>query len=239
VPSLGEIFEAPFNAVPGIPHVNAPGFEGRPGLFQPQESGNLLTHSSGAQFDRKAKLTQKEIAELWILEGGDNSKADLMSAIAMAESSGIVHNGNGCCKGLYALNTEVGNSTNACAFKPSCATKFTISFSNNGTELKPWETFTNGAYKKFLGKSGIHGSTTTTTANNLANSVGGIGSIVGYIARIFEPSFWLRVGKGILGFLLLLFGALTLMKVLTGVDVPTGPLTGLLRNQTASAAGMA
>lgn len=52
-----------------------------------------------------------------------------------------------------------------------------------------------------------------------------LGDIVGFIGRLFEPSFWLRVGKGIAGFLLLAFGALTLMKVLLGVDVATGATT--------------
>ena len=59
---------------------------------------------------------------------------------------------------------------------------------------------------------------------NIANAISHspLGDIVGFIGRLFEPSFWLRVGKGIAGFLLLGFGAITLMKVLLGVDIPTG-----------------
>src|ERR1700760_4071341 len=68
------------------------------------------------------------------------------------------------------------------------------------------------------------------TANEAAGAVSSavksvtspVADIAKFVARLFEPEFWLRVGKGILGFLLLGFGALTLMKVLLGVDIPTG-----------------
>lgn len=208
-------------------------------------------------YDGRSKLTQTQIAELWIIAGGDAQKADLMSAIAMAESSGIVHNGNHCCKGLYAFNTEVGVTTNKCAFSPSCATKKAISLSQNGTNLTPWEAYTNGHYKRFIGKSGVgeHGGfqfpfgskaekeriEKIAGEENLKSGfeIGGfnIGDIVGFVARLFEPSFWLRVGKGIAGFLLLLYGALTLMKVLVGIEVPVAKPTRYLRGQIAAAAG--
>ena len=205
-------------------------------------------------YDAKTKLSQIELAYLWILMGGDSSKADLASSVSMAESSGIVHNGNACCKGIYALNTEQGVSNNRCAFKPSCATKYAIGLSNNGTDWTPWEAYTNGHYKQFLGKSGV--GTPKAEAElakikgldeNLKSGLGdvvpglpsfSIGDIVKFVARLFEPSFWLRVGKGIAGFLLLIFGALTLMKVLVGIEVPVGRPTQWLRGQIASAAGM-
>lgn len=224
--------------IPNIAGIHVPGFDGNPGLLTPQKSGNLLA-SKAASLRRKAHLSQHEIAELWIYEGGPNEKADEYSAIMMAESGGNARSdSNPCCKGLCQLNVEVGVASRKCAMNAGCATKHSIGQSNNGTDWSPWESFTNGSYKKYLGKSGVHGSETTTTLGSAADSVGvpGIGDVVKFVARLFEPSFWLRVGKGLMGFLLLLFGALTLMKVLIGVDVPTGP-AGFLRNQVATAAG--
>lgn len=215
-----------------------------------------IKQSNEIEYDHKSTLTQKELAELWVAEGGDISKADLASSVSMAESAGIVHNGNSCCKGIYALNTEVGVSNNACAYKPTCATKYAIGLSNNGTNWQPWEAYTNGHYKRFLGKSGY--KTHQTPAEIAAhkklageeNLKGGIGdvipganivtnplsSIVGFLGRLFEPSFWLRVGKGIAGALLLIFGALTLMKVLVGIEVPVPSITGKLGGAIAAAA---
>jgi hypothetical protein len=45
--------------------------------------------------------------------------------------------------------------------------------------------------------------------------------IVGFVAKLFDPSVWLRAGKAIAGFLLMAFGAITLMKVLVGIEIPT------------------
>lgn len=217
-----------------------------------------VAKSLEVEYDHKVTLSQKDLAELWVAMGGDITKADLASSVSMAESSGIVHNGNACCKGIYALNTEVGVSNNACAYKPTCATKYAIGLSNNGTNWQPWEAFTNGHYRRFLGKSGV--KTHQTPAEIAAhkklageeNLKGGIADvipgahaitdpisgIVGYLGRLFEPSFWLRVGKGIAGALLLIFGALTLMKVLVGIEVPVSGLTGKLTGAIAGAAGM-
>lgn len=52
-----------------------------------------------------------------------------------------------------------------------------------------------------------------------------LSTITGFIAKLFDPTVWLRIGKAIAGFLLLAFGAITLMKVLVGVDIPTGAVS--------------
>lgn len=107
-------------------------------------------------------MTQKQIAELWVKEGGNPAKADEASAIAMAESGGNVKsNSNPCCKGLYQINVEVGNTSLKCALNANCATQWAIAHSNNGTNWKAWETYTNGAYKKYLGKSGYKGKSSS------------------------------------------------------------------------------
>jgi Lysozyme like domain len=102
------------------------------------------------------KMSQSQIATLWVAEGGDPAKADEWSAISMAESGGDTKAGNSCCHGIAQLNVEVGVSTLQCAVSPVCATRTSIRLSKNGKDWTPWEAFTNGAYKQFLGKSGKH-----------------------------------------------------------------------------------
>lgn len=183
----------------------------------------------------KSKLSQTDLAELWIIEGGDPAKADEASAVSMAESSGIVKNGNACCKGIYALNTEVGVSNNKCAYDPGCATRYAITLSKNGTDWHPWEAWTNGHYKRFLGKSNV-GTGDPVTA--VGEAVGGAASalnpikgiellataveaFVKLIEHMFEASFWVRTGKGLLGAALLLFAINGMGKAVLGIDIGT------------------
>ena len=56
------------------------------------------------------KFKQSQIAALWVAEGGAPSKADLASAVSMAESGGDSKAGNSCCHGLWQINVEVGNT---------------------------------------------------------------------------------------------------------------------------------
>lgn len=194
------------------------------------KAGAPTIDAAKTKYGHKINMSQSEIAELWIQRGGDVEKADLMSAIAMAESSGITHNGNYCCHGLYGENVEAGVTNMACAIEPVCATDVAIKVSSNGTELKPWESYTNGHYKRFLGKSNVGTGDPVTAAGETAvgavkTVVSPLTSIVSFIAKLFDPTVWLRIGKAIAGFLLLAFGAITLMKVLVGVDIPTGAVS--------------
>lgn len=202
-----------------------------------KKAGNLITVDP-RKLERKNKLTQREIAELWILRKGDPTKADEASAVSMAESSGKtkVRSYSGCCYGIYQFHKDYFPLK--CALNPVCSTDMAIKHSKNGTSWGIWEAHTDGSYKKYLGKSGI--SHSSSQGFQFAPQAGGeaavdavghsIGDVVNFVARLFEPSFWLRVGKGLLGFLLLLFGALTLMKVLTGVDIPIAPATRFMRS---------
>lgn len=101
------------------------------------------------------RLSQKKIALLWISEGGNPHTADLASAVSMAESGGDTKAGNSCCHGMYQFNVEVGVTSMQCALSPVCATRKAISMSKNGQDWSAWEAYTNGAYRQFLGKSGV------------------------------------------------------------------------------------
>jgi hypothetical protein len=96
------------------------------------------------------KLSQKQIAALWVSLGGSPAKANLASAVAMAESGGDTQVGNYCCHGLWALNVEVGVASMQCALDPICSTRKAISLSKNGKDWSPWEAYTNGHYSQFV-----------------------------------------------------------------------------------------
>lgn len=68
-----------------------------------------------------------------------------------------------------------------------------------------------------VGKGGASGEVQADTNSTGIDAVGeGIANIVKFIARIFEPEFWLRVGKVVLGALALLLGAVLLGNALLG-----------------------
>ena len=106
------------------------------------------------------KLSQKQVALLWISEGGNPRKADEWSAIIMGESGGDTNaheNGDphSCCHGLAQLNVEVGNASMKCALNAVCATRKSIKLSRNGRDFTPWGAYTDGSYRSYLGGSGV------------------------------------------------------------------------------------
>jgi hypothetical protein len=143
-------------------------------------------------------------------------------------------------RGLWQINDKAHpDVSDDVAYDPALATAAARQISNNWTDWSPWTTYSqcrnapayhgtptlDGVSATTTGSAGLAGS--KGTVNNAIDSVTNpINAIVGFIARLFEPSFWLRVGKGLAGFLLMAFGAITLMKVLLGVDIPIAPLAG-------------
>lgn len=102
-------------------------------------------------------LSQRRWAVLWVAQGGDPSKADLFSAVIMAESGGDASSvSNPCCKGGAQINLEAHPDVSLRqALNPAFATRWTIKNSNNGTNFSIWEAYTNGSYRAYLGKSGV------------------------------------------------------------------------------------
>lgn len=100
-------------------------------------------------------MNQTQWAELWIKEGGNPDKADEASAVVMAESGGRprAHTPGSCCFGGYQFHKDYFDVK--CANEPACATRLAIKVSKQGTDWGAWEAHTNGAYKKFLGKSKV------------------------------------------------------------------------------------
>jgi hypothetical protein len=107
------------------------------------------------------KLSQRQIAALWIVEGGPKNKADEYSAIMMPESGGDTKIYNGiCCYGVAQLNVRDGIASKKCALNARCSVRKSIALSNKGEDWTPWQAYTEGKHTPYLGKSGIHAGST-------------------------------------------------------------------------------
>lgn len=152
--------------------------------------------------------------------------AELMAAIAMAESSGKsdAYNPSGAT-GLWQILGAVNASDQSQLTDPTVnAHEALLKLQSQG--LGAWVTYTSGAYKQFL--SGVSpaslpttgGSNSGNTSTTASLGLGGILSVPKEITTFFDdansfvtklmwivqPSHWLRIGAFALG-ILLLFGA--------------------------------
>lgn len=179
----------------------------------------------------------------------------------MAESSGIVKNGNYCCHGIWAIHLEANGVSLECAQNPICATRWAIK-TEKELGWNPWTVYTGAdtpggekTYKRFMpggeywdpkvktqlasfgGALGplIQGFAPGAGGNPIEgaqDAVEGIGDLAGVVADIaqalFDPDFWVRVGKVLIGTVLIFMAANALMKALFGVDltdaVPSGKI---------------
>lgn len=86
---------------------------------------------------------------IWIQAGGNPAKADIASAVALAESSG---NPNAISPtqdyGLWQIN-RAAHPTQF-TLNPLANARAAVAISSNGTNWTPWVTFNSGAYRKFL-----------------------------------------------------------------------------------------
>lgn len=132
-------------------------------------------------------MSQKAIAALWISQGGNPRKADEYSAIMMPESGGDTKIYNGiCCYGLAQLNVRDGIASKACAESARCSVRKSIELSSNGTNWTPWQAYTEGKHKAYIGKSGIKGDENPSVLEKaLASGLGSLpggGSFLGAVA---------------------------------------------------------
>jgi hypothetical protein len=97
-------------------------------------------------------LTNPQLQQLWITNGGNPSAAPMAAAIALAESGGdpnaTGHNTNGTTdRGAWQINSVHGALS---TYDENANAKAAIKISGNGTNWGPWTTYTTGAFKKFL-----------------------------------------------------------------------------------------
>lgn len=96
------------------------------------------------------------LAKLWIEAGGSPHLANLMAAIAMAESSGRTNatntNTNGTTDyGLWQINSSHGYDASKLLSDPLYNAKAAVAIEKS-QGLGAWTTYTSGAYRQFLGQ---------------------------------------------------------------------------------------
>jgi hypothetical protein len=115
-------------------------------------------------------LSKAQLESLWEEAGGPASDADEASAIALAESSGEVdakspvEDEGSYAEGLWQIETPMHNSQlpGGNPYNPLANAEAAVAISNHGANWTPWETFTSGAYKRYLGNGGSGSATTST-----------------------------------------------------------------------------
>jgi Lysozyme like domain len=146
-----------------------------------------------------APLNYSDIYNLALNAGFAGDAAHTMTAIALAESSGVpnVVNPNDRLGsfGLTQINEASHPGLGAGAIDPQTAMNDAFSISNGGTNFTPWSSFNHNLYQKFLQTSadikataeGASGSGTLsfdpnqppTTLRGLIDQAGGAGGILG------------------------------------------------------------
>ena len=118
----------------------------------PSGGGGSGTISGSAATDVKTT-----IEEIWTANGGHDTTKNIAAAIALAESGGdssatSKNPDGGTNVGLWQLDTKgVGaGHTISDLQDPNTNARVTVLGSANGTNWSQWETYANGAYKKFL-----------------------------------------------------------------------------------------
>lgn len=112
------------------------------------------------------KLSYGDIKALWIANGGAPSRADIMAAIALAESGGNTEAHNTTAPddsvGLWQINyfgglrqsrTSQFGTPEKLLKDPAAQARAAIVVSSNGQNLTPWSVFLHGTYKKYLDPS--------------------------------------------------------------------------------------
>lgn len=94
----------------------------------------------------------EELKQLWVNNGGDPSKANLMAAVAQGESEGWSGNWNsadpsGGSVGLWQINGAHGNLDQFTDPNKNAATAVKV---YNSQGLGAWGAYTSGAYKQYL-----------------------------------------------------------------------------------------
>ena len=142
---------------------SAPGNPFRPGTWRYKNYNKIVggeatylasQHVTGTPTNPVTSQNQNTLAELWIQAGGSPKLANIMAAIAMAESSGnpqaVDHDSNGSTDyGLWQINSVHDYDPNKLLNSPLYNAQAAVAVYNS-QGLGAWTTYTNGAYKQFL-----------------------------------------------------------------------------------------
>ncbi len=134
-------------------------------------------------------LSAQQIADFAKAAGFTGDALKIAVAVAFAESSGNPSARNpktgvdrlgSYYRGLWQISTVHKQYSDATCYDPLGNAKAAYNISGGGTNWKPWEAYTNGAYKQYLAKAGA--------AADLSIAVGGsAGSLTNVVGDINYP----------------------------------------------------
>lgn len=177
-------------------------------------------------------LSYAQLEGLWVNAGGSAATAPVAAAIAMAESGGnpTSHNPRppDDSYGLWQINmlgsmgparrAQYGLKSNTDLYDPATNARVAVIMSNKGANFRPWSTFTNGMYKKYVNG----GTAPDLNAPSPGPGVGGSGDpggvvqanvgsdIVDFFANLGNWLFMIGIIAG--GGLLLIAGLVIIAK---------------------------
>jgi len=99
------------------------------------------------------QLSKSQLASLWVRAGGDRGRANLMAAIALAESGGWTRRPNATGSGAYGLWQILGQIVPGNLGSPLVNARNAVAkYESQG--LDAWEAYTNGSYRQYLARGG-------------------------------------------------------------------------------------
>ncbi len=187
------------------------------------------------------QYSYSQLETLWLdtakgTQYATNAWAELMAAIAMAESSGNsdAYNASGA-SGLWQILGAVNSSDQSQLMDPTVnAHEALLKLQSQG--LAAWTTYTSGAYKQFL--SGVSASSLPTGSGSASNTTpnpttdasvfswpaditgffGDAKTFIDAVMWLTKPASWVRLSSFAVGGLLILFALWMFTKV--GSDDP-------------------
>jgi hypothetical protein len=199
--------------------------------------GSLLTGAGQSVIDDKTRKKEK-LSALVREAGWTGRDATIATAVMMQESGCKTHAISyiGCCFGVAQIYFDIHKeslkkygitSKKDLMDKPRASLRWSYDhWKEKGWQ--PWEGYTDGNYKKYLGKDcevTVEGGAVEGAAQDAANAAGditgGVGEALGVIAGVFkallDPSTYFRGGKIAIGSIVLLLGLAAMIFVAISV----------------------
>jgi hypothetical protein len=181
------------------------------------------------------KYGKPELESLWVKAGGPKTEAKVAAAIALAESNGVPNaknpEGPEHAEGLWQIKGQLVSGN---PFNPEVSAANAVAKWKAAGGFTPWTTFTEGAYKKYLGGGGLEGKGEIIPGEYSVPVIGGaaeyftglgkktaeainketkpLQSTGEFIEALTSPSTWLRIAEGVGGAVLFFIGLKTLTK---------------------------
>ena len=196
-----------------------------PPIIAPNPVGQVISASDAAVPDQTVHLSKLLEDTGWGPKNGQDQK--IARGIVYAESSGKPDNVSpgGCCIGLFMVNADVWKGDCGIPSDKSSAEIWLKDPVNNSKAAKcikdkngwvPWDTYRNGAYKVHPGFDPmihIKKDALTSVNNAIAGAIGNnpLSALADLVSALFNPFTYFRIGKGLLGGVILVIGTFTLV----------------------------